>query len=74
MVYSFKKAYFSACFQKSATLCHYNLHDKNLYISCAALYQLIYSHKDVISGGLGGLKPPNNCDDTKNFLCKLYCA
>ena len=23
--------------------------------------------KDVISGGLGGLKPPNNCDDTTIF-------
>ena len=30
--------------------------------------------KDVISGGLGGLKSPNNCDDTKIILCKLYCV
>ena len=50
---------------------------ENTVVCMAGLLSLkghISSHfRDVISGGLGGLKPPNNFDDTK-FLCKLYCV
>ena len=38
------------------------------FIEISLFYSTINRTMDVVSGGLGGLKPPNNFDDTKFFM------